>query len=66
MSRSIHLQGRDWTQPDTATSWQRERAQPPLTPIAEEFSGRYRVLSWAACGVVGVLFWTAFFCMVLG
>ena len=65
MSRIITRQGRDFTQPDTSTSWQRERAQPPLTPIAGEFTGHHKVRSWAALIVVGVTFWTAVFGWVL-
>jgi len=65
MSRIITLHGRNHTQPDTSTSWQRERAQPPLTPIAQEFTGRRMVWSWAAVTAVGVTLWTAAFAWAL-
>lgn len=57
-SRSITLQGRNFTQPDTSTAWQRERAEGPLQDLAVEFAGPRRLASWGACCVVAVVFWT--------
>jgi hypothetical protein len=57
-SRTITLQGRNFTQPDTSTAWQRERAEGPLQDLAVEFAGRRRLASWAAFCLVGVVFWT--------
>lgn len=51
----ITRSGRDWTQPSATISMQRERADPPLLPIAAEFSGPWRYGSWAACFAVVTL-----------
>lgn len=58
-SRSITLQGRNFTQPDASTAWQRERAEGPLMDLADEFSGARKLRSWAMCCGIGVIAWTA-------
>lgn len=65
MSRIVTLHGSNHTQPDTSTPWQRERTQPPLTPIGEEFTGRRKVWSWMAVAAVAAPLWTAVFAWAL-
>lgn len=60
-SRTITLQGCNFTQPDTSTAWQRERAEGPLQDLEAEFTGARKLRSWAACCAVGGIFWTTVF-----
>lgn len=57
-SRIITLHGRNFTQPDTSTAWQRERAEGPLQDLEAEFTGARKLRSWAAFCTVGMIFWT--------
>ncbi|WP_286881240.1 hypothetical protein [Sphingomonas sp.] len=65
-SRIIARNGADWINPPAPlTQWQRDRATPTLLPMANEFTGRQRIASWAALLTVALIFWTAFFCWIL-
>lgn len=55
--------GTDWFSPPALSSMQRERAE---GPFASEFRGRRGVLTWSLVFLVGAIFWTAFFALVLG
>lgn len=57
-TRRVRLIGRDHTTPVYHPVQEREA----ILPIADEFSGLHKRLTWAVMTLVGLAFWTAVVC----
>lgn len=56
------MAGQDWTAPRHASTWARSHAgEPAIEDIA---CASIDLKTWAACVLVGVIFWTAVFAWV--
>jgi hypothetical protein len=60
-TRRIRYIGRNHDTPDYRPTPIREK----ILPMERQFTGPSRVLTWGACVLVALVFWTAFFCWVL-
>lgn len=59
-TRRVRYIGRNHDTP----SYQPVQMHEAILPIERQFTGPSRLLTWGACFVVGLAFWTAFFCWV--
>lgn len=58
MTPRIHVSARDYDTPVYHPVQEREA----ILPIADEFSGLHKRLTWGVMTLVGLAFWTAVFC----